>query len=150
MLANEDHQLLPTLKRHHDLCAKLLDCSRQQMALIVEEDYTELLSVISRKQRLIEEWDNLKQQHPRLVETWNLHRAHLPETDRAVCEGLIRGIQNLYETLLREEQESTNALSLRRDATQRQLQNISQGAQTHEAYRDHLAPATHRHLDVGQ
>ena len=39
MPAIEDHELLETFRRHRDLCASLLDCSRQQMALIVDENY---------------------------------------------------------------------------------------------------------------
>ncbi len=150
MQVNEDYDLLETFQRQHELCASLLECSRQQMALIVDENYTDLLGVISRKQRLIEQWDELKQRQRGLVHTWRERRPNLPPDERIACENLIQGIQTLYETLLDEERESTEALTRRRDVAKGQLQSISKGAQTHQAYRDHLAPATHRHLDVGQ
>lgn len=150
MQVNEDYDLLDTFRRQHQLCARLLECSRLQMTLIVDENYTDLLDVISRKQRLIEQWDELKKRHPDLVQIWRDRRPHLATTERNACEKLIEGIQSLYETLLDEERESTEELTRRRDTAKGQLQNISNGAQTHQAYRDHLAPTTHRHLDIGQ
>jgi hypothetical protein len=69
---------------------------------------------------------------------------------RRSCEAALAESETLLAELLEHERESTTVLARRRDETRRQLQNIASGGQANEAYRDTLAPATSRHLDVDQ
>ncbi|GAB4135797.1 MAG: hypothetical protein Tsb009_02470 [Planctomycetaceae bacterium] len=143
--------ILTIFTRQRDLCKQLLECSQSQRPLIQADQYAQLLDVIARKQRLLDEWETMKSKHhPSLSQSWQEQRLKLDSDVRANCERLLKEIETLYEQLLNEEQLSTESLTTRRNQTQAQLREISKGTDVHRAYRDHLAPATHRHLDFGQ
>ena len=150
MPENIDVELLKTLISRRDLCRALLQQSQRQRSLIAADDYTQILEVIARKQNLLEQWDELRRRQPDLGGVWRRRRPHLPAGVREECERLLAEIETLYTQLLKEEQDSTDFLTERRDSAQRRLQEISNGARVHQAYRDGLAPSTHRHLNVDQ
>jgi hypothetical protein len=150
MSAIQDSDIPKILTKQRDLCESLLNCSKRQLPLIDSEQYSELREVISLKQRLLEQWEVVKRERPQFVRTWQVRKAHLSSEDRNTCETLIVEIEKLYEQLLTEEQQGIETLMHRRDQTQSQLQGISNGARAQRAYLDNLAPATHRHIDVGQ
>lgn len=150
MPAIDEIDILVNLQYRRDLCARLLECSKRQMPLIADDDYTELLAVIGHKQKLLEMWDRLRSQQPDLDVVWRNRRDHLPTEDRSTCETLIGQIASLYEDLLETERRSTDSLTVRRDDAKKQLQNISDGAKAHHSYHDSLAVSNHRILDVNQ
>ena len=56
----------------------------------------------------------------------------------------------LLERLLEQERVSTESLARRRDQTAAELRTVASGSRVNQAYRDSLAPVTHRHLDTDQ
>ena len=128
----------------------LLELSHRQQTLIEADDYTELLAVLGRKQVLLSRLEDVNRRYPDLREQWQASRSALPAEHRSTCEHLLAETEHCLAELLLVEQSSTESLTTRRDATQHELQAIARGSQAHEAYRDHLAPVTHRHLDIGQ
>jgi len=143
-------EILNILQMRRQHCRNLLDLSRRQRGLIDASDYSHLLTVLGQKQRLLGRLDELNTQHPDFRGQWATLRTLGDPEWRDDCEHVLAETEAILADLLAEEQESTEFLTQRRDDTQKQLQAVSQGARVHEAYRECLAPATHRHLDVGQ
>ena len=141
---------LTTFKTRREHCHALLELSRHQLQLIVGDDFTELLDVLGQKQRLLSCLDELKQHQPQLWEQWQAQRDSIDPAVRRDCETALAETEGFLAEILENEKGGTQALTERRDATQKQLQAISRGSQAYSAYRDGLAPATNRHLDVDQ
>lgn len=133
-----------------EYCRILLEMSRRQFELVEKGDYTGLLGLLGRKQRVLGRLDQLNQSHSDLWNQWRRTRESLPADERSRCERILKESEDILAEVLAQEKQGTDLLTAQRDATQRQLETISQGMQTQEAYRDHLAPSTHRHLDVDQ
>lgn len=131
-------------------CRMLLELSRQQRELIDAGDFTKLVLVLGQKQRILGRLDESNNQFSDIRRQWPQVRSSADPALRAKCDERLKATEMLLATLLREEQESTERLIRRRDATQRQLQAIAQGTEVHHAYRESLAPVTHRHLNVDQ
>jgi hypothetical protein len=129
-------------------CAKLLELSRRQSELIAVHDYTSLLSVLGRKQRLLGELDQLGQELPELWANWRQERDRLDGECREDCDHLLAETEAILADLVLEEKRSAASLTQRRDSLREQLESISTGARVHDAYRDNLAPATHRRLNI--
>lgn len=133
-----------------DLCRALLELSRRQERLIERDEYGELLAVLSGKQRLLGRLDEMKRRHPDLIPRWRAGRDRLLPAERAECEDLLAEAEALFAELIEEEGQSAEHLARRRDAARGQLEAIANGSRTHHAYRDTLAPSTHRLLDVNR
>lgn len=150
MTAIDSPPFFDLFRARRDGYRALCDLSRRQHALIAADEYTDLLSVLGTKQAILQRLEELNRRFPDLRRQWQSSRAALPEVQRTECEHLLAETETCLAELLEAEQASTEFLTSRRDATRRELQAIARGSQAHEAYRDHLAPVTHRHLDLGQ
>lgn len=135
-------------RRRH--CRALLELCRRQNGVIHAQEYSELMTILAQKQRILGRLDETSHRHSDLAREWK-HLRETGQTDlREECEGLIAETEAILAELLQMEKEGTEQLCERRDATRRELQNIAQGARVNEVYRDNLAPVSHRHLDVGR
>lgn len=139
---------LKLFEARREYCRRLLGLSRQQRDLILADDYTALLSVLGKKQRILGHLEELKELHPRLLERWQVEREHLDPQSRDDCEHVLAETESILSDLVHEENQSTRQLTERRDDTQRQLQALTNASQTQDAYRDAYASSTHRHLDL--
>lgn len=146
----DQSNILPVLNARRQHCRNLLDLSRRQRTLIDDSDYSQLLSILGQKQRLLGRLDELNKEHPDLKTRWKQIRDTGDAEWRDDCEHILAETESLLAELIEEEQHSTDHLTRKRDATQKELQAVSQGSRVHDAYRESLAPATHRHLDIGQ
>ena len=136
-----------------DRLSALLQLSQQQMGLIERDDYSELLAVLGRKQRLLGELDELNRRNPQWATLWRTDREQLAGDERAVCEQVLDETQALLAELTTCEQSSTAVLSQRRETTGRQLSAASHGPRVQRAYFDsERSPSAERPhlLDVGQ
>jgi hypothetical protein len=129
--------------------SELLQLSRGQLALVEADDHAQLLSLLGAKQRVIGRLEELGQHRPELWQEWRRDRDRLSPTQRSSCEATLAETESLLAELLENERVCTETLSRRRDATRRELQRVVHGSHVNQAYRDSLAPSTHRHLDVG-
>lgn len=147
-----DHttDFLVHFREARDEWRSLLEFSRQQHSLIDEDSYPQLLQLLSRKQRILSCLDDLKRQHPEMREAWKQQRDLLPPALRDECEELLRETEAIVEALMEQEDTAASQLTYRHDATRRQLQALTAGSEVHAAYRDGLAPVTHRRLDLNQ
>jgi len=140
--------LLATLTTRRELCGELIELSARQRHLIAEDDYPGLLDILARKQRLLGRLDAVEPSHTALKEQWLSLRESLDPDARRDCEQILSDLDEMFRRLLDEERSGISELTDRRNETQRQLQAISDGTRVHTAYRDSLAPATHRHLNI--
>lgn len=128
----------------------LLQLSFQQQELINLDDYSGLLDVLGKKQRLLGQLDQYKKQLPLLWEKWKSDRDQLSAEKRNACEQILSESEAVLSQLLQNEDMSTKRMVDRRDRTKQQVQSLNQGERVGEAYRDSLAPVTHRHLNIDQ
>lgn len=129
---------------------RLLKLSFLQQDLIDQNDYTGLLDVLGQKQRLFGQLDQYTKQLPMLWEKWRSERDLLLADQREACEQILQESEEVLAKLLKNEDTSTQCMVDRRDHTNQQIQSLNQGEKVGEAYRDSLAPVTHRHLNIDQ
>jgi hypothetical protein len=130
--------------------ADLLQISRSQLALVETDDYARLMRLLGGKQQIIGRLEAIAGREPKLWEKWRLERERLAPQTRAVCEQTLAETEALLAELLEHERVATETLAHRRDQTAQQLAEVAGGSRVNQAYRDCLAPATHRHLDLDQ
>lgn len=140
------------LEQRRDTCRQLLELSYAQLQHIRAQDYTSLLLLLTEKQNVLARHDGLSQQfsNARLQEWWEESRDTLEPVWQQKCRSAIQDTEQILEQLLAHEQQCTDLLTQHRNSTYDQLQAISHGNRVHDAYRDNLAPRTHRHLNVDQ
>jgi hypothetical protein len=142
-------EFLRIFQTRRDYCQALLELSREQSELIATDDYTQLLVLLGRKQRVLGRMEELSRRQPQLWQRWKGERDQLDPPTRAACEASLADAEAILGELNRLEQTSTEHLARRRDETRRQLESLSQGVRVHDAYRDPYA-VPHRRLDVGR
>lgn len=141
---------LQTFTDRRHCFAELRALSLEQLSLIDTDDYSRLLSILGSKQRIIGRLEEIGRTHPLLWQDWKLRRDRLESDTRTDCDAILAETEAILADLLEHERASTDHLSRRRDETQLQLQRVTTGTQAQAAYRDSLAPTTHRHLDIGR
>ncbi len=142
--------ILDVMKKKRQHFRSLLDLSRRQRGLIDSSEFSQLLTVLGQKQRLLGRLEELNKQYPDLRSLWGAQKETGDPEWRDDCEHVLAETEVILAELLQEEQQSTDHLAKRRDDTRKELQTVSQGTAVNEAYRDSLAPSTHRHLNLGQ
>lgn len=130
--------------------AELLRLSREQSELVESEDYDRLLSLLAGKQRVIGRLEEIGRARPELWRLWRASRDSLTGVSRRTCEEILVETETMLSELMERERVSTEALTKRRNDTQRQLHCVAAGARVNDEYRDSLAPATNRFLDLDQ
>jgi hypothetical protein len=130
--------------------ADLLHLSQSQLGLVQSDDYSRLLRLLSGKQQIISRLEAISSRAPQLWGQWSRERDRLPTPVRALCEQTLAETETLLGELLEHERIATESLARRRDQTARQLAAVASGSRVNHAYRDCLAPVTHRHLDLDQ
>jgi hypothetical protein len=141
---------LRVFKSRREYCQALLELSSRQSELIAEDDYEQLLMVLGQKQHILSRLEALNQSQPGLWRDWRKRRDTFDPALLEDCEHVLAETESILAELVQQENASTEFLTRRRDAARSQLQSVSHGADVHSAYRDSLAPATHRHLNLDQ
>ena len=141
---------ITTFKDRRQCFADLLQISRCQLGLVENDDYSQLLRLLGGKQQIIGRLEAISSRLPRLWDDWRRERERLAPGSREICEQTLADTEALLAELLEHERVSTETLARRRDQTARQLAAVAGGNRVNQAYRDCLAPVTHRHLDLDQ
>jgi hypothetical protein len=147
MMSSTDY--LALFQDRHRQFDELIELSRRQAALVETDDYPRLLALLGTKQRVLGRLEELGRQHPRLWQNWRVDRDGLAPAIRRQCEDVLARSEDVLAEMLEHERASTSVLEARRVATREQLQAVAAGVNVNDAYRDSLAPVTHRHLDEG-
>ncbi len=144
-----EQQFLSYFEQRRDAFRELLRLSARQQEHINGDDYSELLVVLGQKQQIINRVVSTRSQHTQVVDHWRQQRKHFNSESRSRCDALLSEAETLLSQVMESDERSTTDLRSRRDATQGQLQKISQGTQAHRAYATDEV-STHRFLDIDQ
>jgi len=131
-----------------DLARKLLDLTADQEIHINNGDFTQLLSVLGRKQRVLLEMEDHKMRNAALLRHWRAKRDELDDEIRGDCEHLLAETDAILAELLTREQTSTDQLTSGRDSERKRARNTSTGSQVRAAYGEHFTSASHSQLDI--
>lgn len=134
------------LRERRDLSCRLAELSERQRLALGDRDYESLIGILSEKQTLLERLAVLSA----AARNWSAERVFVSPGERAEGEALLNEGTRLLGEAARLETDDIAELTAQRNAAQAALQEISSAGQVHSAYRDALAPATHRSLDVGR
>ena len=141
---------IATFEDRRQCFADLLQISRSQLGLVETDDYSQLLQLLGGKQQIISRLEAISSRNPQLWDKWRGERQRLAPGAREICEQTLAETESLLAELLEHERIATETLSRRRDQTAHQLAAVAGGSRVNQAYRDCLAPVTHRHLDLDQ
>lgn len=132
------------LRERRDLVADVAALSDRQREALSARDYDALIEVLGQKQAALE---RLAGQTP-AARDWLRDRASRPTAERSEGDTLLAETNELLAEAAAAEQAAVAELTDQRDAAQRELHEIAAAGRVHAAYRDALAPVTHRSLDV--
>lgn len=143
-------EIRDVLQHRRKHCRDLLELSRRQHQFIEAGDYTQLMSTLALKQRILGRLDEVKRRYPELSRQWtSLRESGLPGV-RQDCESLIAETETILADLLASEKEGTDQLTERREATRRQLEAVSQGVHINQVYADTTPILNHRFLNTNR
>jgi flagellar biosynthesis/type III secretory pathway chaperone len=132
------------MRTRRDLCRALQTLSEKQRTALTEQNYDELIILLGEKRTLLEQLAA----YSSVATNWAAERVFLSPEDRAEGEALLNEANRLLADAAQREQHDVVELTQQRDATQTALNEIASSGRVHTAYRDALAPVTHRSLDV--
>ena len=137
---------LVSLQKRRNICRTLHELAGRQREALAAEDYDALISILGERKGLLEDLAATGG----TVRTWAADREGLPDRQRAEGDALWEETRLLLASLAESEREAIGELASRRDATQAELRDLASAGRVNSAYRDSLAPVTHRSLDVGR
>ncbi|HEV2969631.1 MAG TPA: hypothetical protein VGY55_06550 [Pirellulales bacterium] len=125
--------------KKHDLLLQLRDVGQRQTELIEGGEMTQLLKLLSSKQRLL----NGLQEIERLMDPYRnqnpAERVWRTPADRDRCAELAGRCEILLAEVVEQEKRSESRLMAHRDRVATQLEGIQQAAVARSAYSDHPA-----------
>ncbi len=127
-------ELRARLQQKYEYSRTLCELAREQAVLIQAADFTGLVTLLTKKQALIDALQEVSRCEPALEIQWKQQRDHFPPAARQECEQWLAQAELLLDKLLRFEQECTQRVERQRDQTRMQLESISQGLNAAEAY----------------
>jgi len=133
-----------------DCFEHLLTMSSEQLALIEAEDYSQVLTLLGRKQEFINYLEELQQLHPQLVHDWNTSKHGLDRHLKQACEDLLAETEQLMQLLMNLERHGSEEISSRKERSRDELLSLSQASRANTTYGTQLASSTGRRLSVDQ
>ena len=133
-----------------DCFTHLLSLSSEQFALIEAEEYSQVLTLLGRKQEFINYLEELQQLHPDLVRDWNTSKSRLNRGLKAECDELLAETEQILRLLMALERQSTEEISSRKEQSRDELHSMSQASRANTTYGTALASTTGRRLSVDQ
>ena len=132
---NIDTNILAALiQKKHECLGQLCALGRQQKELIDAADMTSLLDVLAVKQRVLLELQRMEQlTTPYRNQTPEERQWSSPEL-RERCARQLQECEQLFQEIVRQEQESEQELIQRRDEAARQIECFQQTRQVSVAY----------------
>ena len=99
---------------HRECCSRLLELSRNQDRLINEDDYTQLLVVLGKKQKVLNQMEEYAKHRPRIQALWKMQRDELDSETRQQCEDLLTGTESDLAELVRRHRRRPDVVNRRR------------------------------------
>lgn len=144
----ELHALLESFGQEQAHYTALLDLSRQQKEVILAGDIDQLLALLARKQRVLEEVARIERELADSKRHWKDVRARLSEDDRCVLDVALATVEELLAELISLERESEQLLAKERGQTAEALAATTRGVDVARAYGAGMKTDQSRFLDV--
>jgi len=122
----------------------LLELSQQQAGLIAVDNYSDLVATLHHKQQLLDHLSEATANQSTVWQAWPRERNGLSDGDRRACDAALAETEALLSVLISAEKSSTDLLSQRKNATQRDLQAVAQGLKAESAYGLKFSPPLSR------
>jgi hypothetical protein len=135
---------LAPLRERRDLCRLLRDLGGRQREALAGHDYDALIAVLGERRSVLERLTRLTVP----AREWPSRRDRLGAAERVEGDALSAEANAILAQLARAEEEAVAELKGQRDKTLADLREIGSAGRVNAAYRDSLAPATRRSLDV--
>jgi hypothetical protein len=133
--------------KKHDLLVQLRDVGLRQTTLIDAGDMTQLLKLLSTKQRLLNGLQGIERQFDPFRHQNPVARAWRNPADRDRCVQMSARCETLLAEVVEQEKQSESRLIAHRDRVAVQLEGAHQAAQVRSAYVEHPAFEP-RQLDI--
>ena len=143
MSRTAETDLLTSLVERKCRCLEqMLALGRQQTAFVGNGEMTDLLQLVSAKQQLLAQLQDLERQLDPFRLQQPTQRFWRNEAARNHCGNLLAQAERLFQEILHEERQSEEQLRRRRDETGVQLAQAQQAALARRAYVDlNLSPS---------
>ena len=139
--------LAELVEKKHDLLVQLRDVGYRQMELIDGADMTQLLKLLSSKQRLLTALQDVERQLNPFRRENPDDRVWRTPADRARCAELAARSESLLAEVVEQEKRSETQLRAHRDRVAEELEGAHQAARAASAYSEN--PWTHsQQLDL--
>jgi hypothetical protein len=126
-------EMLDLLKRQRQLFLELEKQSQAQRALIKAQQNEELLSILARRQKLVDAIGQVHRQSAPYRQQWSEVKDRLPGPVREEISGLLKELQGLLNTIIEQDQQDCQELSASKQQVARELNQTSR-ARTADAY----------------
>lgn len=148
MTGFETDLLSELIHEKHDCLTQLRDMGRKQLELVRDGSMTDLLDVLSAKQRVLLELQRIESQLEPFRNQDPDQRQWRSRDARERCAQELTQCQLLFGEILAQEKQSEQELTRRRDETAVQLQGVHRANQARGAYTMAVESGGYSQLDV--
>jgi flagellar FlgN protein len=127
------------IRKKHELLVQLRDAGSRQQELIAAGDMTQLLKLLSSKQRLLNGLQELERQLDQFREQKPEQRSWPNEAERQRCSQTAAHCEGLLAEIVKQERESESRLMAHRDRVAVQLEGLHQAVEARRAYAEPVA-----------
>lgn len=127
--------LAKSLKAQTEVCLRILDKSKKQQKLVEESNETELLSLLSDKQKLIQEHDKLVKDIGPVRDRWEQgERDRASKESHAKVEEAWSGLRDVLDQVVKLEDASRAVLEAQKNRLSIDIGNLQRGKIVNKAY----------------
>ena len=139
--------LIEVLDQQRSLYQQLHGLSAEQAQLVDSGDPESLLSLMSQRQRLIDQLTQVSDQLEPYRARWSDYWSQMDDSTRTRVGDLVRQVQSLLEQIMAQDERDRATLAARRTQVAGNLQRMSQGASVNRAYSAKSGPVGARFTD---
>lgn len=126
--------LIDLLDQQRSIYQQLVELSVRQSQLVQAGDAEPLLSLLTQRQRLIDDLTQLNGSIEPYKQNWPALWARLDAASQASIQTLIDSVQKLLDRILAQDEQDRQQLSAQRDRTGAQLKQVNAGSAVNRAY----------------
>lgn len=145
----ETDLLADRISKKHDLLVQMRDLGKRQIEFIELGDLTQLLRVLSAKQRLLSGLQSVEKELLPFRNQDPESRTWRSAEDRARCAQIARSTETLLAEIMLQERQSETHLSARRDEAAVALEGAHTAAEARGAYTNYAPQGGHLDLSSG-
>jgi len=127
-------KLLRLLTQQKQCYAELQRLAQQQRDLILAQQPEALLSLLSKRQQMVEQITQLQVEFSPYLKQWDAIRETLAAESRQQIQSLLDELKTMLDGILEQDREDANELSQRKDAIGKEMASANRGRVAAGAY----------------